>query len=297
MAGRLDRGDRSHSTRRRGPGADAADESLLISPEAVAEAWSRAQMRTSTTIIAEAFETKVPLQFLSHTHPQHELVWVRNGTMTALVAEHLLTVPEGFGIWLPAGQPHSGSVTAGAVLYDAFFGSDAAPAELDGPRVVAMTPVLEALLQHLTRSDLDEGQRIRAEAVVLDVLEPAPAQLVLALPTDRRIGVITDALRADPGDPRSLANWSDELGLSERTITRGFYATTGQSFAQWRQALRMHTALRLLTEGWDVQEIAVELGYRQPSTFIAVFRRVTGQTPGSYRSARAVGHRTLTTRA
>src|SRR5699024_9735608 len=65
MAGRLDRGDRSHSTRRRGPGADAADESLLISPEAVAEAWSRAQMRTSTTIIAEAFETKVPLQFLS----------------------------------------------------------------------------------------------------------------------------------------------------------------------------------------------------------------------------------------
>ncbi len=260
---------------------------MLVSPETVAAAWSRVQTGARTMIVAEAFEATVPLDFLPHRHPQHELVWVRNGTMTTLVAGHLLTVPEGFGIWLPAETTHSGSVTANAVLYDAFFDPDRSSVELAEPRIVAMTPVLEALLQHLTRDDLEEAQRTRAEAVVLDVLEPAPAELALALPSDPRISVITDALRDDPGDPRSLADWADRLGLSERTITRTFHTATGQSFAQWRQALRIHTALRMLTEGWDVQEIAVELGYRQPSTFIAAFRRVTGQTPGSYRSARA----------
>ncbi|MGW1061361.1 helix-turn-helix domain-containing protein [Micromonospora rubida] len=51
-------------------------------------------------------------------------------------------------------------------------------------------------------------------------------------------------------------------------------------FAQWRQALRVHVALALLSEGVDVRGVSERLGYSQPSTFIAAFRRVIKMTPG-----------------
>jgi len=38
----------------------------------------------------------------------------------------------------------------------------------------------------------------------------------------------------------------------------------------------------LLPEGVQVQEVAEQLGYAQPSTFIAAFKRTVGMTPGAY---------------
>ncbi|MGC5413040.1 helix-turn-helix domain-containing protein, partial [Streptomyces sp. DT225] len=85
--------------------------------------------------------------------------------------------------------------------------------------------------------------RLRAEAVVFDVIEPSEHQLALRLPGDRRIDAIAEALLDDPADGRSLEEWARGLGTSERTITRAFRRSTGLSFAQWRQMLRVHRAL------------------------------------------------------
>ena len=52
-----------------------------------------------------------------------------------------------------------------------------------------MTPLLESLLAHLARTDLDAAARARAESVVFDVLQPSERQFALAAarrPADRR---------------------------------------------------------------------------------------------------------------
>jgi AraC-like DNA-binding protein len=46
--------------------------------------------------------------------------------------------------------------------------------------------------------------------------------------------------------------------------------------------LRVHRALTLLAEGFDVMTVSEVLGYAQPSSFIAAFRRVMGTTPGVF---------------
>ncbi|MGW0869222.1 helix-turn-helix domain-containing protein [Streptomyces sp. NPDC002740] len=233
-------------------------------------------------IIAGLQIPRVPTEWTPHAHPLHELVWVRGGTLTSRVEDRVFTVSEGHGLWMPAGVVHGGRATVGAKFYEAFFAPDRAPFAFEGPRAIAMTPLLESLLTHLSRTDLDAAARARAESVVFDVLEPSQRELALQLPGDARIDAIAEALLDDPADCRSLEDWARWLGISDRTITRAFRRATGLSFAQWRQVLRAHRALTLLSEGVDVATVSETLGYTQPSTFIAAFRRVMGTTPGAF---------------
>ncbi|MFJ4834992.1 helix-turn-helix domain-containing protein [Streptomyces sp. NPDC088747] len=242
------------------------------------------QVAGSFTIIAGHHVPRVPTEWAPHSHSLHELVWVRGGTLTSRVEDRVFTVTEGRGLWMPAGVVHGGRATAGAEFHDAFFAPDRTPFALafEEPKAIAMTPLLESLLTHLSRTDLDAAARARAESVVFDVLQPSERQLALQLPGDPRIDAIAEALLDDPGDCRSLEEWARWLGVSDRTITRAFRHTTGLSFAQWRQVLRVHRALTLLSEGFDVTTVSETLGYAQPSSFIAAFRRVMGTTPGTF---------------
>lgn len=250
------------------------------------------------TIIVESHYVAEPTRWEPHSHPAHELVWVRRGTMTARIGNRIFTTSEGFGLWIPSGQTHSGRLTPGIELFDAFFSTGsadhtAAPETASPPlpallpafssaTTVAMTPVLQSLLVHLTRTDLDPAARSRAEAVVFDVLEPTDSELAIAIPDDSRIAAITEAVIDDPGDERTIDDWAAQLQVSARTITRAFRSSTGLSFAQWRQAVRVHHAVELLGEGVSVLEVGETLGYTQTSTFIDAFRRVMGTTPGAY---------------
>ncbi|MFJ2261056.1 helix-turn-helix domain-containing protein [Streptomyces sp. NPDC087844] len=244
----------------------------------------------SYAIVAGLQIPPVPTEWAPHSHPLHELVWVRGGTLTSRVEDRVFTVSEGHGLWMPAGVVHGGRATAGAKFYGAFFAPDRAPLAFafasafafEEPRAIAMTPLLESLLTHLSRTDLDTAARARAESVVFDVLQPSEHRFALQLPGDARIDAIAEALLDDPGDNRSLEEWARWLGISDRTITRAFRQATGLSFAQWRQVLRVHRALTLLAEGLDVTTVSETLGYAQPSTFIASFRRVMGTTPGAF---------------
>jgi AraC-like DNA-binding protein/mannose-6-phosphate isomerase-like protein (cupin superfamily) len=247
------------------------------SPEAIAAPFA---------IFAEQALAPVPLEFEPHAHALHELVWVRGGTMTVRLADRVLTVPEGQGLWIPAGTVHSGRMTAHTELCDAYFDTERSPVVFAEPTGIQMTPVLESLLTHLEDPDLESGPRLRAEAVVFDVLAPATRQISLQVPRGRRVAPIVAALLADPANDRSLSDWAVSLDVSERTVTRAFRQATGLSFVQWRQTLRVHRALELIAAGLEVQEVAERLGYAQPSTFIVSFKRVLGTTPGAYATGR-----------
>lgn len=223
-----------------------------------------------------------PLEFAPHSHPLHELVWVRGGMMTVRLADRVITVPDGYGIWIPAGAVHSGRTTAGVDLCAALFDPDTAHVPLGAATTVEVTALLASLLTHLERDDLNDQERLRAEAVVFDVLAPAARQLLFEVPDVARLEPIVSALLADPTDDRQLSQWAGELGVSERTVARLFRSHTGLSFTQWRQVVRIHRALSLMAEGLPIQDVAEVMGYAQPSTFIASFKRVMGTTPGAF---------------
>ena len=71
-------------------------------------------------------------------------------------------------------------------------------------------------------------------------------------------------------------------GVTARTAARLFVKETGQTFGQWRQQLRLLVALEHLGGGASVTQVALEVGYSDVSSFIAVFRDAFGDTPARY---------------
>jgi AraC-like DNA-binding protein len=67
-----------------------------------------------------------------------------------------------------------------------------------------------------------------------------------------------------------------------RTAARLFRRETGMSLGQWRLQLRLLTALEQLAEGEAVSNVALNVGYADVSSFIAVFKAALGQTPTKY---------------
>ena len=67
-----------------------------------------------------------------------------------------------------------------------------------------------------------------------------------------------------------------------RTAARLFRQETGMSFGQWRLQLRLLTALEQLGTGDTVSNVALNVGYSDVSSFIAVFKAALGETPAKY---------------
>jgi AraC-like DNA-binding protein len=76
--------------------------------------------------------------------------------------------------------------------------------------------------------------------------------------------------------------WAKNAGVTLRTAARLFRRETGMSFGQWRLQLRLLTALEQLAEGDAVSNVALNVGYSDVSSFIAVFKAALGRTPAKY---------------
>ena len=65
-------------------------------------------------------------------------------------------------------------------------------------------------------------------------------------------------------------------------MERLFHDETAMSLGQWLRRQKLLRALRLLAGRQSVKQVAADLGYANPSAFIAMFRRELGETPARY---------------
>lgn len=81
-----------------------------------------------------------------------------------------------------------------------------------------------------------------------------------------------------------VAEMAMRSGLTERGFLRRFRRATGQSPAEYVQTLRVEEAKQLLeTTDLPIDEIAFHVGYSEPSSFRAAFRKRVGATASHYR--------------
>jgi AraC-like DNA-binding protein len=215
-----------------------------------------------------------------HEHPWHQLAWAHTGVLTMTTEGGTWVLPPSRALWVPAGVPHALGSAGVATSHSLYFRG---PVGWSVPTVVAVSPLLGHLIVHLAMSNLAEAERKRAEAVVLDLLEPLHATTIaVPSPSDDRAQRVADGLRADPTDRRGLDAWGRDVGASGRTLARIFLAETGMSFGQWRAQLRLQAALPLLADGVPVTTVAHRVGYASASAFVAAFHRAIGVPPARY---------------
>jgi hypothetical protein len=106
---------------------------------------------------------------------------------------------------------------------------------------------------------------------------PEPAGRWPALVNEAR-----DWLDLNPASRAPLPRLARRLGVSYPSLRREFQKAVGQSLNSYRIARRIEAAKGRLIHD-DVASTAAALGYPDPFTFSAQFKKVTGQAPRSYR--------------
>ncbi|GAA3780886.1 helix-turn-helix transcriptional regulator [Plantactinospora mayteni] len=234
-------------------------------------------------IVVGSFPLASGQWFVPHSHPQHQLAWARRGVLGVAIDDAYWVLPRTRALWLPAKVVHRTGATRGAVLCSLYFEPDRCDQDWTDPTPVGVDGLLAHLIVYLSRDNLSDDARLRAEAVVLDLLRPLPATPIdVPDPADERVRAVADALLANPADSRSLDAHARVVGVSRRTLTRLFVHDTGMNFDRWRTHVRLRAALPLLAEGQPVSRVAHTVGYATPSAFLVAFRRTVGTSPGRY---------------
>jgi AraC-like DNA-binding protein len=245
-------------------------------------------------IVVATFPMPGGAVFSWHTHVDHQLAWAASGVLTVLTEGATWVLPPTRALWIPAGLPHETGAASVATMRSVYIPPDLAPVSWTVPTPIAASPLLAELIGYLGDLGSPAGgngatrpqaarRRAHAEALLADLLEPVPlAAMDVPFPTGPLAGTIAAALRADPADQRTLADWGREVGASERTLARAFVAQTRMPFGRWRTLLRLQAALPLLARGEPVTRVAHRVGYQTPSAFVAAFHRETGLTPATY---------------
>lgn len=228
-------------------------------------------------------------RFNRHAHAVPQLAWAASGVLTVVTDEGSWVLPPSRALWIPGGVAHEVVASGSTTMRSLYFEPGQGPVGWTGIQPVAVGPLLTELIHHLATRVLPAPARMRAEAVLMDLLEPVPvATLDVPLPRDERARDVAQALLNDPSDHRTLAEWGRTVGAGARTLARAFAADTGVPFGRWRTSLRLSAALPYLAAGEPVGRVASLVGYDTPSAFVAAFRRETGLTPGAnFRNSQA----------
>ena len=184
------------------------------------------------------------------------------------------------------------------VLQHAFaevFGADAEKAKLRDVSAFTdetLNSFMERLREELVREDASQlfvsaiAQAIaihlaRNYAEIQESRTPSPS-----LP-GYKLKQVTDWIAEHLTEDLNLDQLSAQVGLSKFHFHRLFKRAVGVSPSRYHIDLRMNEARRLLRETKNsVVDVALDVGYTNPSHFAKLFRRETGLTPSDYRRQR-----------
>jgi AraC-like DNA-binding protein len=225
-----------------------------------------------------------------HQHRQGQLMLVMRGVISCEVQGGLWIVPPHSAIWMPCDVLHSIKAVGPMEGYNLFIEPELTTTLPATCCALTATALLRELLIRVASYPAlypEGGRESRTIALLLEELAMAPSDnLHLPMPTDRRLRKIAQLLTKNPADRSTMAVWAKRAGLSERTLARMLKQQTGMSFGRWRQQLSLMLALQWLAAGTSIQQVSVDLGYESAGSFVTMFRKALGTSPGRYMAER-----------
>lgn len=257
---------------------------------------------TARPVRAKLQRLKAETQVVPHSHPWAQLAVSATGVVRLTVAHGTYIVPPSRALWIPPRVEHAVTVVEDAELLTLYLHQPrgrcgpqvARPLETDWRRcrVLEVSDLLRALALELDARPDGDGpapgaaalrRESRLSALVLDELRRArPVPLGVALPADKRLRALCEAMLDAPGRHTTLQGWAGACGASPRTVARLFRSELGTSFAQWRQQVLLAHAMTLAARRLPMASIAAELGYASASAFSAMVRRCVGAPPSRF---------------
>jgi len=217
-----------------------------------------------------------------HAHGADQLIYASRGVMQVAAGPNVWLIPPYFGLWIPARTSHHIRM-AESVSMRTLYLRPALAACGRAPALLHVGPLLRELIIEIVRVGAlryrNPVERALRVLLVAELNRASPVPLAVALPTDRRALAVASRIVDNPALRTSLAGMCRSAAVSVRTLERIFRREIGTDFERWRQQVRLMKATELLVAGRSVKQVALDVGYRQPRAFVALFRETFGATP------------------
>jgi AraC-like DNA-binding protein/mannose-6-phosphate isomerase-like protein (cupin superfamily) len=261
--------------------------------DTIEESLHRRAAAPRSRLLATCFVEPVAWHTTPHQHDCAQLLAITAGAASFRAGSLSSVLPAGCFVYIPAHTVHSLDTTgpvSGMVLY--LTVDDDAPLP-DRLRVFHGSPLLREVMRRLANQQ-DGADRIEVERNLVRVLADEVALSELAatnmqMPDDERLKRMATELLNNPTDRRTFIEWADQLGFSARTLLRRFKEETGMTVIEWRQHAKILLAAQKLEAGASVKQAAAAAGYDSMSSFIKLFSRIKGTTPGSWTNSMKPG--------
>ena len=221
-----------------------------------------------------------------HSHPRAQLIYAVSGTMRVSTETMTWIIPPQRALWIAPGIGHKTSRLEQVSMRTAYITASHNPFGVGECHVLAMSPLVRALILRLLEEPPDyspEGAALHAASLFLAELPKLrKLDITLPLPEDRRLRRLCEHLLETPEDEGDLNAHAAYAGTSARNLQRLFHRELGMSFGKWREQLVLVNASAMLARGERISTVAAKLNYRSPSAFSAMFRKANGISPSDF---------------
>jgi len=223
-----------------------------------------------------------------HAHGSDQLIYASRGVMEVSSGQNLWMIPPHFGLWIPARTPHKIRMPEQVSMRTLYLRPKLAHLR-PTCAVLHIGPLLRELIFEVVRAgnlrNRDRVQSLLRDLLLVQLGRASSMPTGIALPKDVRAFAVAQAVLREPGFQASLPSLCTSAGVSVRTLERAFRKDVGIDFESWRRQVRLMKAIELLISGSSVKEVAYQVGYRQPTAFVRLFRTTFGMTPKAWISA------------
>ena len=226
--------------------------------------------------------------FPLHTHHWHQFVYATSGSLVVAVEEALYVITPEQAIWIPIGIEHTTGALNGAEFRNLYV-ADVPHLQMPNTcTVYTASLLLKALvveLEPLANAATSDPYWDKVEALLFAHLSRLVKQdFHLPWASSPKLQLLCETIYNTPSDPRSIADWGQQLGASPRTLERHFEKEVGIPLREWRYRLRLYLALEWLCTDQPITDIAFALGYASTSAFTYMFSAAMGCTPSKWKN-------------
>lgn len=245
---------------------------------------------TPRDVIATGNEFPAHYVLPAHSHRRGQFLYASTGVVTTITSEGSWVVPPRRALWIPPEVSHEVHMGGPVSTRSAYIRAEVARAAGLSARCQVMTvsPLLHELLHEAVDLPAEydlAGRDGHVMALLLaEISRMSVLPLSAPLPHEKRLAALCRELLRNPSQEVKIDDMAQRAGMSRRHFTRTFREETGMSFSAWRQQACLLAALTRLGHGQSITQVAVDLGYGNPSAFTAAFRRVLGAPPTRYLS-------------
>jgi AraC-like DNA-binding protein/mannose-6-phosphate isomerase-like protein (cupin superfamily) len=245
--------------------------------------------KPGVSISTLAHEYPPEFAVLEHAHGSDQVIYAIRGVMEVSAGESYWLIPPQFAVWIPARTVHRIRMPSAVSLRTLYLRRGLASRLPTVCSVLHVAPLLRELIVEAVRiGGLRKTNRLHCalrDVIVSQLQNASAVGTLVTLPTDPRALAVAQACIADQAHSPSLRALCDSVGVTVRTVERAFQREIGMNFETWRRQVRLMKAIELLVGGCPVKEVAFEVGYRQSSTFVEMFRKTLGTTPKAWVSS------------